>query len=128
MTTDAENTPFLADAKAQELVIGELRDTLKKSEGWWVLLMAPSCLIKVSNVVGSCAQSILGRTREGYGEAVAESLAPLGNSNLGFCRGLVFRILRIHPELRKEVLKALLKERLDYVTLLDQDLYKTLVD
>lgn len=116
------------DVAAQELTAKKLEVIVREVEGWWILLVGPSCLIKVASHFASEIRSLWGRTHEGYGEAIAEALAPEGDSNINFCRGLVFRILRMHPGLRKEVLKTLLKEEIDGIPLEDQRLYRTLVD
>lgn len=126
MATSTEKKPFWSDTEAQEQVTQELKEVVQKTEAWWIILVAPSCLIRISDAIGSYTQSLWGHTHEGYGEAVADSFVSGKNPNLSFCRGIVYRILRIHPELRKEVLKALLKEQVDGVPLSKQNLYRTM--
>lgn len=119
--------PFWSDSLMQDRVARELEGILEKTEAWWVLLMAPSKLIKVG-IPFPLNKSLWGHTHEGQGEAVGEALAPADNSNIAFLRGLVFHLLRINPGLRKEVLKALLKEQVDGVPLEEQGLYEKLID
>lgn len=114
----ATESPFWADTNAQEKILEEMEKALERSGGWWMIQLGPSCLMHGSRVVKSATKCLWGYTLEGYGEAVAEALAPDDDSSdESFCRGLVFRILRVHSKLRKEVLKALLREKLDGVSL-----------
>lgn len=128
MEAKREKIPFWSDTQAQQQVVDKLKNILQESEAWWILLLSPSCYMMVSDALRTETKNLWGYTDEKYGETVAEPLAPEGNSNIRFCRGLVFHILRQHPQLRKEVLKALMREALDNVSLEEQNLYKTLVD
>lgn len=119
-----EKDPFWANAQQQQKAKSALEKVLKESEAWWVLLLAPSCLIGL-NQHHSSTKSLWGLTLEGYGEAVAEFLLGKFGTTASFYRGLIFHILRFDPKLRSEVLKALLKEQIDKVAIEDQKLYET---
>ena len=68
---------------------------------------------------------ICGMTVEAHGEAVAEVLCPYDERMV---RGIIIRLLKEFPELKKWLVVALVKDTLDDKPLGEQKLYNTYQD
>lgn len=128
-----ENKHLWSDGAKQKEVLQQFSDLVEETEPWFILLVGPSVLLgSAENHENRKApikvnESLWGNTDPSYGEHIARFIKQHGWNVDRLFKGMIFEMLKDNPELKKFVLKALLKESVDGKPLEKQDLYDRVV-